>query len=99
MQLWGNIEVGDMQIDIAVPFKCEPSVGIGPLPEDLLCIYNAGQFAQVPRKGKTYDAPQSMAYDRFGFQGRIWIAKARAVPLVDQNVIFAYRVLVSEFTL
>jgi hypothetical protein len=99
MQLWGNIEIGDMQLDVAVPFRPEPAVGIVPLPPDLLCVYNEGRFAQVKRKGTTMDAPQTMAFDRFGYAGRLWIARARAVPLVDQNVTFAYRILVAEFTL
>lgn len=99
MQLWGNVEVGDMQLSVAVPFKCEPSFGIVPLTPELLAIYNGGQFAQVAQKLSTRDAANTMTYDRFGFQGRVWLAKARAVPLVDRNVIFAYRILVSEYTL
>jgi len=99
MQLWGNVEVGDMQLDCSVPFKPEPSVGILPLPPDLLAAYMDGKFSVVTRQGRTYDAPQTMVFDRFGYQGRIWIAKARAVPLVDQNVTFTWRILVSEFSM
>lgn len=99
MQLWGIIEPGDMQLDVSLPFMPEPSVGIVALPPELLAVYNAGQFAQVTRIGVTYDNPRTMTFDRFGYGGKLWIAKARAVPLVDANTTFAYRILISEFSL
>lgn len=100
MAAFGNIEVGDLMLDLAVPFRPETVYGIIPLPQALCDAYNNGDFAFTrPARSAFSDQPVTMVYDRFSWYGKTYIAKARPVPIVDRNVIIAWRLLISEFSL
>lgn len=99
-QAFGNVEVGDLQLDFAVPFVAEPYYGIDPLSPSLLKAFTNGDFAFTkPDPSVFSEQPQTMVYDRFSWSGRTYIAKARPIPLVDRNVVIAWRLLISEFSL
>jgi len=91
-QAYGIVEVGDLQLDFAVPFAPEP--GIEPLPEALEQAYNAGDFCILGQRSDDYDDAKTVVFDRFTILGKTYVAKARPVPIVDQDVLIAWRLLV-----
>lgn len=90
-QKFGIVEVGDLQMDVAVPFSPEPYFNIVQLEQPLVTAYNAGEFANVaPGPQKT------VTFDQFIIGGVKWVAKARPVPLLDANVVIAWRLLIAR---
>jgi hypothetical protein len=99
-QGFGNVDVGDAQLDFAVPYvrqlgsaillnanpDADPPVeATNPSLDD----YNNGNFADI--RGE-----QTIRLDRFVVNGLVYQAKAVAVPIVDMNVVVAWRLLVTK---
>lgn len=89
LKMWGAVEAGDMQLDVAVPFE-SPDCDAPQPPPDLITAFNAGQFAQI------LSSPTTMVFDKFSIYGDQWVAKAKPVPLIDANAIFAWRLLITR---
>jgi hypothetical protein len=99
-QPFGQVDIGDAQLDFAVPFFPRPGTTVLVDPDPTadppilgttpsLTDYNSGNFSDI--KGEA-----TLRMDRFVIMGQLWTAKARAIPLVDKNVLFAWRLLISK---
>lgn len=99
-QGYGVVDIGDAQIDFAVPYvqangssplldanpaAVPPVVATAPSLSD----YNKGHFAIIQNQ-------QTIALDRFVIMEQLWQAKAIAVPVTDRNVVVAWRLLISK---
>jgi hypothetical protein len=102
-QAYGVVNIGDAQVDFAVPYVqaagsallADASPNVDPpvaATTPSLSDYNNGNFAVLDSKG------EAIAFDRFEILGITWQAKAKAVPIVDRNVVVAWRLLIGKVT-
>jgi len=97
-QTWGMVDERDAQLDVAVPFAPEPENGILlPAHAD---AWNRGAFAQFPPNvlPGAGDDLTLIARDRFTIAGIRYIVKAAAVPIQDNNITIAWRLLIGAAT-
>jgi hypothetical protein len=88
---YGIIDSADAQLDFAVPYPWEPAltVNLTRTSSPSLSDYNEGRFA-------TFTKEKSVTFDRFIIHGLRWVAKAQAIPLIDDDTVIAWRLLISR---
>lgn len=89
VQAVGQVEAGDIQLDIPTPFVADPSKGIFIPNQGDVAAYNRGEFYYFKRGAVP-------AADRFVILGRRYTAKAPPVPIIDANKTICWRLLCAK---
>jgi hypothetical protein len=97
-QMWGLLDQRDAQLDIAVPFAPEPENGIIVPARSALDAWNRGAFAQFPPNAMPTEDLTLAARDRFTIAGTRYVVKSAAVPIQDNNITIAWRLLIGADT-